>query len=203
MHWAWKLGASPWGQAKPNSDSSEELDIGPRALPGNLDSVHDLWLRPLFLIKHFISQGDGNLLPISNEAITRWHVYHFLGIKVEGKIILQTWSAEIPPNLPLECYSHLRHRDMRWDSRAQVPPVHSPVTTHPHTPAQISLLRSGLKTQMVPGCSQRPLKLNMCNPKCWHFTRHSAPSPAPRLHSPHGQRPEGSQTPRKLLSFGN
>lgn len=188
MDWAWKLGASPRCQAKPSRNIFKELDIGSRILPGHFESVHDVWLWPLFLIKHFISQGDENLLPISNEAIARWHIYHFLGIRVEGEIILQTWSAATPPNLPLQCYSLLKHRNMRWDSRAHIPPApfpsyHSLSYISPGVSPcnygwwepMMSLLRPSCKTQVVPGCPPKSLK-----PTCANLTADTPLSTLPQ-----------------------
>lgn len=114
-NWEWTFGAYPWGQAQPGKDKSQQVDVGPKTLPGNFDFVHGLWFQMLFPIKHLISQSDGNLLPIPKEAIARWHVDYFLDIKVESKIILQ--HPEIPPS-PLVPYSHLKTQI--WD-RSPVP----------------------------------------------------------------------------------
>lgn len=128
-NWEWTFGSYPWGQAQPGKDRSEELHVGPKTLPGNFDFVHDLWFQMLFPIKHLISQGDGNLLPIPKKVIARRHVDYFLSIKVEGKIILH--HAEIPPSL-LVPYSHLKTQ--RWDGSPAPKSFLCPlsVSTHLH-----------------------------------------------------------------------
>lgn len=84
----------------------------------------------LLPIKHLISQGNGNLLPISNEAIARWHIDHFLDIKVEDNIAdSECWDSSESSTVP-----YLLLKAETWDaspgSKSVLCPP--PVTTHPH-----------------------------------------------------------------------